>query len=47
MQLTKNELLLVNDIFTKVKYDKLNDRYTISLEDYAFLNLYGSQQKLQ
>ena len=39
MQLTKNRLYLLKEVFTKVKYDKLNDRYYIALEDYGFLNL--------
>ena len=39
MSLTPNRLYLLKEVFTKVKYDKLNERFYIALEDYAFLNL--------
>lgn len=39
MPLTKNELYLLKEVFTKVKCDKLNERYYIALEDYGFLKL--------
>lgn len=43
MPITKNRLYLLKEVFTKVKYDKLNERFYIALEDYAFLNLDSPQ----
>lgn len=46
MSLTKQELYLLKEVFTKVKYDKMNERYYLALEDYGFLNLEGPQISL-
>ena len=43
MSLTKNRLYLLKEVFTKVKYDELNERFYITLEDYSFLNLDSPQ----
>ena len=48
MSLTKNRLYLLKEVFTKVKYDKLNERFYIELKDYGFAEvgkMYDAQTK--
>lgn len=39
MSLTKNEALLLKEVFTKVRYDEMLERYIIHIDDYLPLNL--------
>lgn len=46
MALTKTELYLLKEVLTKIKYDTLNERYTLYLEDYIPYNLKPSDIKV-
>lgn len=45
MALTKTELYLLKEVISKIKYDNLNERYTLYLEDYIPYNLKPSEIK--
>jgi len=46
MSLTKIELYLLKEVLPKIKYDKLNQRYILYLEDYISFNLKASEIKV-